>query len=139
MKDIVGNGFSANVVHDTIRQTYYKLSFDIYKDVFGRNISDSIKYAKKHISKDKYKIVGNDFVDDCTSLICVSDAHTHVERLVFPAFKVESLLTGSVFYDFDPLQIAGEMTMMFMGGDRSTVLEPVEYIQQLYEVNKQYN
>lgn len=80
-----------------------------------------------------------------TNLIMVSDAHTHIERLVFPL----SLREGNTMEEFingkkqscfvSLIQIAGKMTFMIEGGDPTTVLADEEYIKQLHEHNKSFN
>lgn len=60
--------------------------------------------------------------------VCISDARTHTERLVFSAYKD---LDGG--WDIDLLHIAGKMSIL--GGDASTVNEHEYYLNELVRYN----
>ena len=94
--------------------------------------------AERELSKTRLNeqwVIDED-VSESIDKIAVSDAHTHAERLVFPAFWIKNTITGErkVCWTLD--QIAGNWTMMIFGGDSESMLEPEEYIAQLREINK---
>lgn len=97
---------------------FYKFDKEIIFDVNGREMARPTKY------------------------VVVSDATTHVERLVFPVYIVNgytesdllNLVNGCIEIDF--LQIAGEITMMIHGGDPESIREDEEYLEELIKANK---
>ena len=75
-----------------------------------------------------------------TKYFVVSDARTHTERLVFPAYVPEQITEIKVTSDeiglyFLGCYCAGEMTMMIDGGDYSTIRDDCEYLAELWEGN----
>ena len=75
-----------------------------------------------------------------TKYFVVSDAQTHTERLVFPAYVPEQITEIKVTSDeiglyFLGCYCAGEMTMMIDGGDYSTIRDDCEYLAELWEAN----
>lgn len=114
-------------------QRMYRLDFKVYKGVNGVKVRDIAERATRDLTS-KWSFDGNmNYVDT----VVVSDAHTHAERLVFPAFKFKNKDTGEVIHSHIIIQIAGQWTMKIHGGDVSSMLEPEEYFEQLYEVNKE--
>lgn len=61
--------------------------------------------------------------------VAISDAHTHIERLAFPAFKV-----GEKF-GFLCDDIAGKHTRLIEGGDSNSVYDDVVYLRFLAKIN----
>lgn len=120
-------------LNNECKQKMYKLDFKVYKGVDGftiKELADSV-----HL-KPEWEFDGDtEFVDT----VVVSDAHTHYERLVFPVFNIINKNTGEKKQTHILNQIAGEWTMMIFGGDESSMLEPEEYFEQLYEKNKEFN
>jgi hypothetical protein len=112
-------------------QTYYQLDFKIKKGA---------TFTIKEIFEDGFKFTEDweldDNISDSVDKICISDAHTHTERLVFPAFYVRNKTTGErrVYHSYN--QIAGKMTMMIHGGDPSTVKDHKVYVRWLRRINK---
>ena len=75
-----------------------------------------------------------------TKYFVVSDAHHHIERLVFPVYVPEQITEIKVTSDeiglyFLGCHCAGEMTMMIDGGDYSTIRDDCEYLAELWEAN----
>jgi hypothetical protein len=69
--------------------------------------------------------------------VIISDSRVHAERLVFPAIKKQNTKTGDVFYGIlSFINIAGESTFIYNGGDTSTILEDQEYLDQIIKANK---
>jgi hypothetical protein len=106
-------------VHNN-RQSFYELGF---------TIKAPNEITTDHI-RDEWEVD-----DDLTtvSIVCISDAKTHFERLVFPAFYVKNKITGVRKLAYDMLQIAGDMTMMIHGGDPRTFKEPEEYSKEIWD------
>jgi hypothetical protein len=67
--------------------------------------------------------------------VCVSDAHTHIERLVFPAFEIRNIETGEIILINICDNIEGQNTMMIHGGDITTVEPDENYLDRLYKLN----
>lgn len=74
-------------------------------------------------------------VSESIDKIAISDAFTHSERLVFPAFWIKNIDTGERKICWSHDQIAGCWTMKIYGGDSSSMLSPKKYISQLKGVN----
>ena len=64
------------------------------------------------------------------SLLCVSDAHIHTERLVFAALKTDEENYGRL-----QLQIDGKHTFMTNGGDIDSVYDDEIYLRHLSKLN----
>lgn len=80
------------------------------------------------------------FEEAATEYFVVSDARTHIERLVFPIWLNEGydetdLLKGVEGCAERGIACAGEMTMMICGGDPSTIKPDEDYLKELLEVN----
>ena len=70
---------------------------------------------------------------DVGDVICVSDAYTHIERLVFAG--VEYMDKGSVCYTRYSTVIDGKNTFLIDGGSYDSVYEPCVYIRHLARLN----
>lgn len=124
MKQII-----ARLVETTKHQRFYELSEPIYKGRSFRSDVDIIaelQECKDNRVKPDYKDLIR--TDGC-HIICVSDAHTHIERLVFAAEKFPS------GYGSTGIQIDGSHTMMIHGGDERHVYPDEVYIRHLGMVN----
>lgn len=110
------------MIRDNDVNRYYELDFTVYEGIHGFEMEKGE-----------------------TNLIMISDAHTHIERLVFPLYLREGYTVQDLIAkrqgaaSVDMVQIAGQMTMMIHGGDQDTVLPDENYIHQLYELNKVRN
>lgn len=119
-------------LHNESNQKVYKLDFKVYTSKYG-----SIKEILKDRNlKEGWKF---DCPTDYVDKVMVSDAYTHFERLVFPVVDLVNVNTGKKTQSQILSQIAGEWTAMIHGGDPLSMLEPEEYFEQLYELNKEYN
>lgn len=67
--------------------------------------------------------------------VCVSDAHTHIERLVFPAFNVREIGTGDVRVCHRTNAIAGHHTFMIHGGNSESVKPDAVYLRAIMRLN----
>lgn len=124
MKEII-----AKLVETTNKQRFYELSEPIHK---GRglggyvDIAAELQECKNNRVKPEFKHLIR--TDGC-HVICVSDAHTHIERLVFAAEKFPS------GYGNTGIQIDGCHTMMIHGGDSDRVYADEVYLRHLGMVN----
>lgn len=112
----------------------YELSEPITKgksDIIGPvDINEEVnKYVKNWI-KPEYKEKVLEKYDNKCVYIVVSDAITHIERLVFPVVRYEEdkyVLISS--------EIAGKHTMMIHGGDPDSVYDDEVYLRWLAKLN----
>lgn len=61
--------------------------------------------------------------------VAISDAHDHIERLAFPAFKIGEK------YRFLSGDIAGKHTYIDNGGDKDSVYDDAVYLRFLAKIN----
>jgi hypothetical protein len=66
--------------------------------------------------------------------VCISDAHTHIERLVFPAFYTKDKDERNLVFVSD--RISGQMTFSIYGGDISTIRDDLVYLRQIMMLNR---
>ena len=79
-----------------------------------------------------------EIVDDTETIdkVCVSDAHDHVERLVFPVVYVIDKRTGTEHLFVNPLDIDGHMTPLIGYGNAKTIHKDEVYLRHLRMLNK---
>lgn len=124
MKEIIAKLVSTN---DT--QRYYELSSPIF---IGRNLGHDVdivaelEECKEKRMKPEYKHLLR--TDGC-HIICVSDAYTHIERLVFVGEKFPA------GYGRTSIQIDGSHTMRIHGGDERSVYPDEVYLRHLGMIN----
>lgn len=118
---------------ETGRQRYYKLSEPIKKgisDICGEvDIPQLLEYVERSCLRE-YKTLFADQIKDGIHHVCVSDAHTHIERLVFPAVIINGRFTGLTY------EIDGKHTMMIDGGYPEAVYDDAVYLRHLAIINK---
>lgn len=125
----------ATLIKDNGRQRYYELSEPITKgkcDLLGE-FPDLVKTCSETIArriKEEYKKEALDSIKDGIRYIVVSDAHTHIERLVFPAVKFKDGNITGISHD-----IAGKHTFMIDGGDSRAVYPDEVYLRFLARLN----
>lgn len=116
------------LVKDYGKQKFYELSSPIkkgryfYQDI---DIEKSLSEELKRVS-DKYR---KSFDRGCR-IICVSDADTHFERLVFTGHR-----KGEEFYRSSTV-ICGTNTMMINGGDSRKMYDINVYLRFLGRLNR---
>jgi len=125
---------TAKLVHDNGGQRFYKLSSTItkgyytgtsdHKDIM-KELNDFKKYLKPEYSHIYDGMSGAD-------IICISDAHTHIERLAFVAIEVNGEFART------KVQIDGANTMMIHGGDERKVKPDAVYLRRLASINGFY-
>ena len=118
---------TAKLVHKTEFQRIYELNQVLTKGC--TRLSEDIKRAiieDKKRTNPKYK---DCVMEDGAHFICVSDARTHFERLVFVAADF------GTFYSRIGVKIDGALTFMTHGGDKSSVKPDEVYIRRLAMAN----
>lgn len=124
----------ATLIHNNGRQRFFRISEPITKgcsDLGGEcNIAENVAkiLPRLQMTDEEREAVARDYSGGCT-LVCISDAHTHVERLAFPAVAI-----GGKF-GILPDDIAGKHTMMIHGGDPKAVYDDVVYLRYLCLLN----
>lgn len=124
MKQIIAKLASTNNT-----QRYYELSFPIYK---GRRFGNDVDIvAELEECKEKRMMLEYKHLlrtDGC-HIICISDAYTHIERLVFVGEKFP------LGYGRTSIQIDGSHTMRIHGGDERYVYPDEVYLRHLGMIN----
>lgn len=124
---------TAKLVYQNRTQRFYELSEPITKGIRFKDevniIEEMQDDCNRRIKEEYRKYVPK---DGC-HLLCVSDAHTHIERLVFAAFKY--LKDGVYEYCPLPTQIDGKHTFMIDGGNINSVYADEVYIRHLGRIN----
>lgn len=118
---------TAKLVGENEYQRFYKLSKGIKKGKY-RDVEDELNDARKRLKPEyKHLITENKKEWD---LICISDAHTHVERLAFLGVKY-----GEIYDRLNSLQLVGNTTFMIDGGDENSIEPDENYLKKLIELN----
>lgn len=123
----------------------YKASHVLSVDVKGTAYKDCLQAAKEAGIKSGFEFM---FYKDSTKTdtvsrtiphrfkyLAVSDALTHMERLVFPAWRYNSKVSGKETFIWDRSQVAGEITFVIHGGNAESVKPDAEYLKQLAKAN----
>jgi len=124
---------NAKLVKDYGKQRYYELDFNVVNFKFSKpkKIED-IKLMEGKLRPGWYIV--ND-VSKSTNIICISDANTHIERLVFAGFLAKNKETGEEVYSCSHTPIGGQITMLIHGGDIDSVHDDEVYIRHLRMLN----
>ena len=122
----------AKLVLDNGQQRFYELSHKITKGISvlrGKefDLIEALKTSKEKDFKPEFKHL---CPMDGFDLICVFDAHTHFERLVFGAIRL-----SDNEIDRTRVQIDGCHTFMIHGGSKSAMKPDYVYLRRLAKVN----
>lgn len=123
----------ARLTHKEDKIRFYRLSEPIKTGIrfFGKfNIRESVlAWIEETVKPEYLEQIASCFPEEGVSLIAVSDAVTHIERLVFPAFVFEG--------EYHPMNINidGRPTLMFEGGDIRHVHPDEVYMRHLCMIN----
>jgi hypothetical protein len=114
-------------------QRVYKSSRTLVNNASGETYTPTKKSLKLYANKDNDDLIemklprGFDYV-------VVSDANTHIERLVFPAWEINPVRSDMpVIFIRDT--IAGVNTFMIHGGDSRAVKPDKVYLRMLARAN----
>ena len=116
-------------VGDNGRQRFYKLSIPVEKVPNPRFDWEKEKEYNIGRLKEQFK----HFHTEKIEYVAVSDAHTHVERLLFVAIPLNEEKTE--FGCLAGLQLDGKHTMMIHGGDSRHCHSDEVYLRRLAKVN----
>lgn len=122
----------AKLVYTNSNQRFYKLNCKL-KTFPNKNFdyNTEFEYQNKRL-KEEYKGV-IDHIKDGTDIICISDAHTHIERLAFPGMEFD--IGNGVEYGRFSLQCDGKHTFMIHGGNSNDVHPDEVYLRRIASVN----
>lgn len=113
----------------------YEVSEPIKKgisDLFGEITVDDIIESYRDRLHEKYKDCVLERLGKGVKYVAISDAHTHIERLVFPAFLTS---LSDAPYIFITSEIEGKHTTMISGGDANSVYPDLVYLRRLAQIN----
>ena len=120
------------LVHINQDQRFYKLNHKL--KIFPNksfNYDKEFEYQNAKI-RDEYKgIIDN--IKNGTDIICISDAHTHIERLAFPG--IEFNIGNGTEYGRFSLHCDGKHTFMIYGGNTNAVYPDEVYLRRIASVN----
>ena len=118
------------LVQNNHNQRIYKSDVEITKFPRKEFIwEEEIEETKKRL------IEGVQLLDEKCYCVCISDAKTHIERLVFAAGRVK-MPDGTIKYSpYSMCHIDGNMTFMTHGGDQSSIKNDQVYLRHLAIVN----
>jgi len=123
----------ATLITQNNSQRFYQLDFNVSKTSGSpRTIKQLFEFEPLKFNPG-YELAED--VSESINKICISDAHTHTERLVFPAFNVRNKETSEIYTDFRCDTIAGHWTFITNGGDDSFVYDDKVYIRYLKILN----
>jgi hypothetical protein len=120
----------AKLIYSTDKQRYFKLNRKItrgyctFKGV--RDFREELFDEKNTRVKEEYREI---YPSDGFDVICISDANTHLERLVFGACIINEKPSRS------HVQIEGKTTFMIHGGDRQSMKADEVYLRRLAQWN----
>lgn len=111
----------------------YKASRLLSNKADGKKYRDEPEVVKLYTNKEKTETKEVTF-SNSFEYVAISDAHTHIERLAFPCWKYEPIISDSpYFWQCDT--IAGVNTFMIHGGDSRTVKPDQVYLRMLARGN----
>lgn len=122
----------AELVYQTSSQRFYRLSEKILKfKKSGKIVEVSIDEDLVDV-KPEYAKSFREQMQSGYSIICISDAHSHIERLTFGAVQL-----GDTYYRTHRV-LCGYWTFKIHGGDSSRVYPDSVYIRFLAGINGFY-
>lgn len=123
---------TAKMVTEIGLQKFYVLSHRIKKGIYWGEEVD----IEKSVAEAKFK-KGYEFLSEAAvggvNVVCISDAHTHIERIVFAGYMYKE--NGEMQYGRYQTAIDGKNTFLSNGGDYSAVYEPEVYLRHLARLN----
>lgn len=109
-------------------QRFYRLNTKIKKvPNESHNYEDEFEYRLKQI-KPEYEEELKEYSEG-SNIYCISDAHTHTERLAFIGVKIKDN------YGRFALHADGKITMMIHGGNNRDVHPDKVYLRRLAKAN----
>ena len=111
-------------------QRFYKLSA-LIQNGSSYSVKDVVDNCRQRL-KPEYLDMANKGAVIGWDTICISDAHTHTERLVFMGCYSEKY---QEYGRFGSLHLGGIHTMMTHGGSTEHVFPDEHYLQELADLN----
>lgn len=122
------------LIRETRNQRMYKSDVEITKFPNPRFDWDKeIELARVRLRQ------GVSMLEDKCFYVVVSDATTHIERLVFAGMRYEMPNGEEIVAPASMLQISGYHTMMIHGGDTESVRPDEVYLRQIAILNSNNN
>lgn len=118
------------LVHQTERQRFYECDTEIVNFPRKIDLQEEIEYQKTRLKP------GIVMLSEKPLGVCISDAHTHLERLVFLATKYRLANGEEVWGTMSMIHIDGSLTMLIHGGDRSTMKPDEVYLRRIKMANR---
>lgn len=112
------------------KQRFYEASLPLTKSAGMKkdiHLREAMIEERKTIREEFRHLIPDDI--DGVRLICISDAHTHTERLVFAGLKV-----GNDYARLG-LQINGKHTFMTNGGNDDDIYDDKVYLRHLSKLS----
>lgn len=123
---------TVELVHTSTNQRFYKLSKKITKGI--RTITGKIVDIPAELIESKEKYFKPEYKEICpvggADIICISDATTHYERLVFVGMTYNEGDFGRT-----KIQIDGHLTFLSHGGSIKSMKPDLVYIRRLCMLN----
>ena len=119
-----------NLVYKAKRQRFYESSLPLKKSALTDKytLRELMLKEKQTLIKEDMHLIPDDI--EGVSLLCISDARTHTERLVFAALKTDKGEYGRI-----RLQIDGKHTFMIHGGNIDSVYDDEVYLRHLSKLS----
>lgn len=125
-------------LYDRGNQRFYRASKIITKGTsFGREVDVTTEYKDLIQSILERKPHLTYLNGQSPNIVCISDAHTHDERLVFLGCEIPKESNDGHPYGRLSVQIGGEYTMLIHGGDSKTMRDDKVYLRRLAILNKE--
>jgi len=107
-------------------QRFYRCNQPLLKSAITTKYTlKELLLRERDCLKEEHKHLIPDNIQGAT-IVCISDAHTHIERLVFVALQ-----TNDKKYGRTTIQIDGKHTFMTKGGDSNSVYDDEVYLRHL--------
>ena len=121
------------LIYRNQHQRFYGISKKLKKFPYKNwDFDTELAYSSNRINPEyKHLLEG---IEDGIDIICVSDATTHTERLVFAGIRAKSNIPNECFV-FSFLQIDGKHTFMTSGGNINSVYPDEVYLRRIASCN----
>jgi len=111
-------------------------------DKILKNKANGDRYRENRLAKKFYSTPDRDrnklitrHISSVFKYVAISDAHTHIERLAFPAWRIKPLNDDYIGFFWLCDNIAGMNTFMIHGGDARKVKPHEVYLRMLAKAN----
>ena len=121
------------LIYRNQHQRFYETSKKLKRFPYKKwDFDTEIAYASNRIKSEyKHLLEG---IESGIDIICISDATTHIERLVFAGIRAKSSIPNECFM-FSSLQIDGKYTFRTSGGNINSVYPDEVYLRRIASCN----